>query len=238
MVAERSPNGRSAAEEPAAALALAGVLRERILEHTRDGAHLGSEDQLVSQYRISRPTLRQAMRVLQAEGLVKVRRGNSGGYFAATPSVEVVTRSASGLLRRQGAGGEHFLESAGVLAPALAVLAATRGTAAARRDFAHYVTDAWRGRDDASFTEAIDIAVQVGRRLGQLVENPVLALFSDVLGDLLAAAGNQGRATLSAAELAAAPRDIRAGHAALARAVEAGDPAAAERAAILILRRP
>ena len=60
----------------------------------RTGERLPNEGALAAQLGISKPTLRQALRVLELSGLVEVRRGKSGGIFVATdlvPSVAIFT---------------------------------------------------------------------------------------------------------------------------------------------------
>lgn len=56
----------------------------------RTGERLPNEGALAEQLGISKPTLRQALRVLELSGLVEVRRGKSGGIFVATDLVPAV----------------------------------------------------------------------------------------------------------------------------------------------------
>ena len=62
------------------------------IEHARlrTGDRLPNEGALAEQLGISKPTLRQALRVLELSGLVEVRRGKSGGIFVATDLVPAV----------------------------------------------------------------------------------------------------------------------------------------------------
>ena len=60
----------------------------------RTGDRLPNESVLAEQLGISKPTLRQALRVLELSGLVDVRRGKSGGIFVVTdlvPSIAIFT---------------------------------------------------------------------------------------------------------------------------------------------------
>src|SRR5262245_14426040 len=56
----------------------------------RAGDRLPNEGALAEQLGISKPTLRQALRVLELSGLVEVRRGKSGGVFVVTDLVPAV----------------------------------------------------------------------------------------------------------------------------------------------------
>jgi GntR family transcriptional repressor for pyruvate dehydrogenase complex len=85
---------------------------EQIAEKVKSGdLHVGdrlpSERDLAAQMRISRPTLREAVKVLAEAGVLEVRRGQAGGIFVAS---EVVPREL--LHSRQEI---RFSEVAGVL---------------------------------------------------------------------------------------------------------------------------
>jgi GntR family transcriptional repressor for pyruvate dehydrogenase complex len=56
----------------------------------RTGDRLPNESLLAQQLGISKPTLRQALRVLELSGLIDVRRGKSGGIFVVTDLVPAV----------------------------------------------------------------------------------------------------------------------------------------------------
>jgi DNA-binding GntR family transcriptional regulator len=65
--------------------AAASQLRALVAEMD-DGAFLGGEGDLQQKLSVSRTTLRQVARLLEREGLLKVKRGNNGGYYASRPS--------------------------------------------------------------------------------------------------------------------------------------------------------
>jgi GntR family transcriptional regulator, transcriptional repressor for pyruvate dehydrogenase complex len=63
---------------------VASELRSRIL--VADGDYrLPTQDQLVSEFGVSYPSVREAIRILETEGLVTVRRGNVGGAEVHRP---------------------------------------------------------------------------------------------------------------------------------------------------------
>ncbi|WP_178379848.1 FadR/GntR family transcriptional regulator [Cryptosporangium aurantiacum] len=167
-------------------MALADELREEVLSRSAVGELLGSESDLVRRHGVSPPTLRQAMRVLQAEGLVSVRRGVNGGFFAAAPSAAAVARAASTLLRHQGATLDDIRAVVRFVAPEVAALAAANPDAGQRSRLFAFVEDAWAGRPDLTDGEVLGVAVEFGRALGRLSGNPALALVADVLSTLVA----------------------------------------------------
>lgn len=78
---------------PASTLDAAATRLRALVLAEPDGALLGSEDSLQAALGVSRATVRQAARLLEREGLLRVRRGISGGYFGARPDVGTIVAS-------------------------------------------------------------------------------------------------------------------------------------------------
>jgi GntR family transcriptional repressor for pyruvate dehydrogenase complex len=79
-------------------------IREAILSGSiRPGQRLPSERELCESFGVSRPTLREALRALEALGLVEVRPGSKGGAFAIEPSEDLLALALATLLSFQGA---------------------------------------------------------------------------------------------------------------------------------------
>lgn len=64
---------------------IAADLRKRILRG-EDNVPLPRQDDLTQQYGVSGPSLREALRILEAEGLITVRRGKLGGAYVHKPN--------------------------------------------------------------------------------------------------------------------------------------------------------
>ena len=92
----------------------------------RTGDRLPGERSLAAQMEISRPTLREAVKVLVDAGVLEVRRGPGGGMYVATDVVptDLVRHSASLRLAEIAA----VLEARRLLEPRVAQLAAERAT--------------------------------------------------------------------------------------------------------------
>ncbi|WP_459976700.1 FadR/GntR family transcriptional regulator, partial [Mycobacterium avium] len=86
-----SIDGRPA-ERPVerAAEVIAGQIRRRIIRgELGEGEALPTENELLIQFGVSRPTLREAIRVLESESLIEVKRGSRGGIRVSVPRVEI-----------------------------------------------------------------------------------------------------------------------------------------------------
>ncbi len=113
---------------PKTAELVASHIRRRIvLGHLHQGDALPPETSLMQEFNISRPTLREAFRILESEGLITVRRGARGGARVQEPSSQVAARYAGLVLQHRGATLEDVLTARVVVeAPAARSLASRR----------------------------------------------------------------------------------------------------------------
>src|SRR3954464_10069055 len=83
-------------------------LREAILSgRVRPGERLPNERELCETFGVGRPTLREALRSLEAVGMIEVRPGKGGGSYAVTPSESTLgdALASLGSLRGAAPGG-------------------------------------------------------------------------------------------------------------------------------------
>lgn len=118
----------------------AAKLREIALA-SEEGALLGSEDALVEKLGVSRATVRQVARLLEREGLLRVRRGIHGGYFAGRPNLHTVEAAVSAYLETL----DMDVQDVTVIASVLWV-EALRKAASLRTEAARTVAERLRGR--------------------------------------------------------------------------------------------
>src|SRR4051794_2911660 len=95
--------GGSGVRVPKAAELVASDLRRQIIRRTLSaGDALPNETALMEVYDVSRPTLREALRILESEGLVSVKRGAHGGARVHLPDVSIAAKYAALLLQVRG----------------------------------------------------------------------------------------------------------------------------------------
>ncbi|WP_231611761.1 FadR/GntR family transcriptional regulator, partial [Rhodococcus sp. CX] len=128
-VFEHRPFAARAMRTPKTAELVALKLRRMIVDgDLTDGDHLPHEAELMEHFSVSRPTLREAVRVLEAERLVEVRRGSRSGARVCVPGPEVVARPASLLLELSGATVEDVFVAREAIEPAAARILAESGS--------------------------------------------------------------------------------------------------------------
>jgi DNA-binding FadR family transcriptional regulator len=89
---------------PKTAELVASHLRRQIVRgELKEGDALPPESDLMEHFGVSRPTLREAFRVLESEALISVRRGARGGARVHTPDGDVAARYAGLVLQFRGA---------------------------------------------------------------------------------------------------------------------------------------
>jgi DNA-binding FadR family transcriptional regulator len=127
------PAGQPDAEQlrtatPRAADLIVGDLRGKIIRGDLQGDDsLPSENELMRIYGVSRPTLREALRVLEFEGWLTVRRGAKGGSTVHIPTGKSAARSMGHVLEHRGATLADVLEARSTIEPTCARLVAERG---------------------------------------------------------------------------------------------------------------
>lgn len=102
-------------------------LRRRIIGgELQDGDELPREAELLEAFGVSRPSLREALRILETEGLVRIRRGKVGGGIVQRPTEQSTAYHVGLTLQSRGAKLSDLAQARAVLEPACAGLAAGR----------------------------------------------------------------------------------------------------------------
>ena len=108
---------------------VAQELLARIAEaDVEPGQSFGTEAELLQQFDVSRPTLREGIRVLEAQGVLERRPGPGGGLVIRRPSLDMLAHSLSVYLRFNDVPFGTVLRAREVIEPALAAEAAEHGT--------------------------------------------------------------------------------------------------------------
>jgi DNA-binding FadR family transcriptional regulator len=218
---------------PRLADVVADKLRSRILSgELPDGSMLPKQDDLLAEFRVSPPSLREALRILEAEGLVTVRRGNVGGATVHEPKAAKAAYMLAMVLERKQVGLDDVSQGIARLEPSCAAACAQRvdRARAVLPALAASMADAEGSLDDPELFASAQRAFH--ERMVATCGNETLMV---VVGAVEAIWSSQVREARDRRRSMAVIKD-RAGrvlalgeHRALFAAIEAGDAALAER---------
>jgi len=106
----------------------ARLLLDRIIEEEmRPGSSFGTEAELLKRYHVSRPTMRECLRILESQGVLSLRPGPKGGIIVAKPSVDVLAQTLSVYLQLHDMSLMEILRARMAIEPTLARDAALNG---------------------------------------------------------------------------------------------------------------
>jgi DNA-binding FadR family transcriptional regulator len=132
--AQRRSGGDHTNPRPAATyLSKAQQVAQELLVRIADsdvepGQTFATESELLTQFDVSRPTLREGIRILEAQGVLAQRPGPGGGLVIRRPSLDMLAHSLSVYLRFNDVPFITVLQAREVIEPALAAEAAEQGT--------------------------------------------------------------------------------------------------------------
>lgn len=167
---------------------IAGELRELIVSgEYRDGDSLGREPELIARFGVSRPSLREAMRILETEGLIRVVRGLGGGVVVRQPNERNTARTASLVLRSRNVplsdvyGARVFFE-----APAARAIAESSTRHVAAAELSDLIARQEASIDDPEEFARVNTAFH--QRLVTLTGNETLAVVAEMLNEIVTSA--------------------------------------------------
>lgn len=104
---------------PNAASVVASRIRRRIVEGAHPPGHvLPNETELMALYEVSRPVAREALRILENEALIQVKRGPRGGARVTVPDIMVASRYTALVMQWEGTTVADLFEALQILEPA------------------------------------------------------------------------------------------------------------------------
>jgi DNA-binding FadR family transcriptional regulator len=165
---------------------IAGILRDEIVTGAvTDGQRLGSGPELVERFGVSRPTLREAFRILEAENLISIERGVYGGVIARRPDEGHTVRAMATVLQSRGATLSDVYEARSVIEPAAVRLLAGARARKAKVKVLQAIVD----REDEAIGDPTQYAaanIEFHEGLIGASDNKTLLLLAEVLHDLVA----------------------------------------------------
>jgi DNA-binding FadR family transcriptional regulator len=158
------------------------ITRAIIEERFRPGDRLPSEKLLGEQFGVSRIVIREALKRLETNGLIKIRPGQGGGAFVQRPSARAINDALYTLLRLEGFEVGNLHEVRLILEPVVAELATLRATPLGLAELERTIA-----REEAAVTrkQSIIPAMEFHGQLVRMTGNPILVLTVGLISDLI-----------------------------------------------------
>lgn len=212
--------------EPKMADRVAAQLRRMFIRgEIPEGSMLPPESELIEQFGVSRPTLREAFRVLESESLIEVQRGVRGGARVSRPSRQTLARYAGLILEFEGVTLKDVYDARAALeTPMVVQLANDRDPKA--------IAELERTLDEeAEFQggEGVDKRTEFHAAITRLSGNMTLEIVSSMLHHIIEKANRSLQPTIGPRGESAGRRASKT-HRMLVDLIKAGE---AEKAAVL-----
>ena len=180
MSAAKPPSSELPVERNRVADQIFHYLKDQILtgSHAR-GAKLPAERELAERYRVSIPTVREAIRGLTTVGLVEVRHG-SGAYVTASGDA-LIAMSLGAVIQLEGVGIAQVLQILAILNEHAAACACQHATAADHARLRQAVASL---KAAATPAEAAAGVREFHRAFVTAAHNPLLSVLCGYLSDL------------------------------------------------------
>lgn len=114
----------------------------------KQGQTFATEAELLGEFGVSRPTLREGIRILESQGVLEQRPGPRGGLVIRRPSLEMLAHTVSIYLRFNDVPLASLLKAREVIEPALAAEAALHGSEQDFLDMADSIQRMKKGGQD------------------------------------------------------------------------------------------
>lgn len=147
------------------------------------GESLPAERDLMVQHQVSRTTVREALRILGAKGLIEVRRGRRGGSYVQAPSSASVSRSLDLFIQGHEIRFSDLLAVREAIEPVAAAQAALRRSAEDMAALYDILDQADEALDDVRLFSQLNIDWHIA--VVRASHNPLFLSFMTSIGPAL-----------------------------------------------------
>jgi GntR family transcriptional repressor for pyruvate dehydrogenase complex len=168
---------------------IAELIQERILkDHLEIGTSLPTEKELALEFQVSRSVIREALRILEISGLVKIKKGPTGGIFVSNVFNIPIKRSLNNMIATGEVTIDHLFDVRLLIEPHVAMEAALHAKDEDMGTFQDLFADSARHQDDPVILKANNLKFHL--LLARASGNPVLSILLESVFELLAEASS------------------------------------------------
>ena len=183
-----SPVKKSSAIKPKqmkAAEFIASQLRQQIvIGKLKPGDKLHPENVLQTEFEISRPTLREALRILESESLITISRGKYGGARVISIDLNAATRQVGVYLQIKGTTLHDIWLARTVIEPPAAGLLASINSPVAWTELQNNI-DAAREAAQNNLLKYADLSAEFSLLITKHCGNQTLHLLASLISDII-----------------------------------------------------
>ena len=164
---------------------IARELRNRIIRgELAEGDTLPSEAELIEQFGISRPTLREALRILEADSIITIRRGSRGGPVIHLPGPEVAARHFGLVLQAQDTALSDVFRARQLIEPPAVRIVVEEARKKAPKVLREIVALEWQTVEQGDIALLSVHATRFHEELVRLTDNQTLLLIMQMLNEV------------------------------------------------------
>jgi len=168
---------------PKAAELIAETIRQRVVRgELKSGEALPSEPDLMVEFHVSRASLREAFRILEAESLIEVKRGARGGARIRLPRDDTAAKTIGIMLQIRGAKLKELFDARLIIEPPLIHELALKRTEENLAELRRHLE--YEKEHIGDFRAFAVAAAEFHRILVRQADNVTLALFIGMLDEL------------------------------------------------------
>ena len=163
---------------------IADLIQDKILrDHLETGTSLPSEKDLSLEFQVSRSVIREALRIVEVSGLVKIKKGPSGGIFVSNGYHKPITNSLNNLITSGDVTIDHLFDVRLLIEPHIAMEAALNAEDEHIKKLKELINDSSLHQDDPIRLKRNNLKFHL--LVAKASGNPVLALLLESVIELL-----------------------------------------------------
>lgn len=167
--------------EKIASIIARDIVRDIVARGLGPGSALELESQMLRHYDVSRASLREALRILEIQGIIVIKPGPGGGPFVADADSRDFGRMSTMFFQVMQVNFAAVMEARLILEPVMASLAAERGNKKLNQELLEIVAEHAAAADDDAWLKSTQ---EFHATVCQMSGNPLLNLLASSLKEI------------------------------------------------------
>jgi GntR family transcriptional regulator, transcriptional repressor for pyruvate dehydrogenase complex len=163
---------------------IAEAIQSQILEQQlKVGAGLPNELALAQEFKVSRSVIREALRIMEISGLVKIKKGPTGGIFVSNGYHKPVMTTLRNMVTSGEVNVDHLMDIRLLVEPHIAMQVAQNGASEDIQKIGELIDDSTKHLDDPLHIKKNNLLFHL--LLARAAGNPVMAILMESVFEIL-----------------------------------------------------